>query len=213
MRHALVGIAIVASVVGQERPDFSGTWTYDAAHSSKTSRGLRIGPDGTRTEIEINSPPPPAFGAEFTAKQDAKTLNLSLSLTQQTGVARMVNGVRVDQSTTGATVAYTVAYALDGSESHNKTPSLIVGRPETETVSTAAWSANTLVITSKNRYWRRNSSDHAVLASRLGRQSRCRSDRHGSDDASDDHDGLHPQALSHQNPPRFVVVTVASCCV
>ena len=101
MRHALVGIAIVASVVGQERPDFSGTWTYDAAHSTKTSRGLRIGPDGTRTEIEINSPPPPAFGADFTAKQDAKTLNLSLSLTQQTGVARMVNGVPVNQNTTG----------------------------------------------------------------------------------------------------------------
>ena len=89
MRHALVGIAIVASVVGQERPDFSGTWTYDVAHSTKTTRGLRIGPDGTRTEIEFNSPPPPIFGAGFTAKQDAKTLSLSLT---QRPVARMVNG-------------------------------------------------------------------------------------------------------------------------
>jgi hypothetical protein len=151
MRQALVGIAIVASVVGQERPDFSGTWTYDAAHSSKTSPGLRVGPDGTRTEIEINSPPPPAFGTEFTAKHDAKTLNLSLSLTQQNGVARRVNGVPVNQSATGPTVAYTVAYALDGSESNNKTPSPFVGRPETETVSTAAWNANTLVFTITNQ--------------------------------------------------------------
>ena len=155
MRHALVSLAIIEAVasvvlaIGQERPDFSGTWTYDAAHSSKTSQGLRVGPDGTRTVIEINSPPPPALGGEFTAKQDAKVLNLGLSLTQQTGVARMVNGVPVNRATTGPTVAYTVVYALDGSESHNKTPSLIVGRPETETVSTAAWNANTLVVTSR----------------------------------------------------------------
>ena len=55
MRHALVSLAIIEAVasvvlaIGQERPDFSGTWTYDAAHSSKTSQGLRVGPDGTRT--------------------------------------------------------------------------------------------------------------------------------------------------------------------
>jgi hypothetical protein len=186
MRHALVGIAIVASVVGQERPDFSGTWTYDAAHSSKTSPGIRIGLDGTRTEIEINSPPPPALGAEFTAKQDAKTLNLSLSLTQQS-VGRRVNGVPVNQSTTGPTVAYTVAYALDGSESNNKMPSTLVGRPETETVSTAAWNANTLVLTINNKV------DFTGAAAVV--------DRHSGNEASDDHDGLHTQALSVDTSP------------
>ena len=126
----------------------------------------------------------------------------------------MVNGVPVNQSTTGPTVAYTVVYALDGSESHNKTPSLIVGRPET---------GNGFHCGVEREHPRRHQLESLLPAQQqqprgpfvppLGWQSHSRNDRHCGNDASDGHNGLHPQALSHQNPPRFVVVTVASCCV
>jgi hypothetical protein len=92
MNRALGVVAVIASVAsvghafGQQRPDFSGTWTYDAAHSSKTSRGVSVnGVDRSTTPIDVDKPPSPALGNDFTAKQDAKTLTLELTLTRQTG--------------------------------------------------------------------------------------------------------------------------------
>ncbi|HKW00722.1 MAG TPA: hypothetical protein VJN96_12915 [Vicinamibacterales bacterium] len=146
----IVSAAVIVSVApgfAQDKPDFSGTWTYDAEHSSKTTRGGRRGADGSITPIDVPQPPSPALGKEFTAKQDAKALTLGLSVTQQTGVFQNVNGVRTDNNTVAGTVAYSTVYSLDGSESHNKTPPAIVGRPETESQSTAAWNGSTLIVT------------------------------------------------------------------
>ena len=99
------------------------------------------------TPTDIDRPPSPVLGTDFTAKQDAKSLTLELTLTQQTGTFQNIDGVRRDNNTVAEAVRYSSVYALDGSESHNKAPSATVGRPEIESVSTAAWNGGTLVIT------------------------------------------------------------------
>jgi hypothetical protein len=71
----------------------------------------------------------PAFGSEFTATQDQKTLTIRRTLASTTPVT------------------YTGVYALDGSETRNKAPSSTVGQPGIETASTTAWDGNKLVIT------------------------------------------------------------------
>lgn len=154
MRLAVIGIVSAAVIVSiapafaQDKPDFSGTWTYNAERSSKTSRGVRVnGIDRSMTPIDVDKPPSPALGTDFTAKQDAKSLTLELTQTLQTGNFQTIDGVRRDNNTLAGTVVYSVLYALDGSESHNKFPSPIVGRPEGENVSTAAWNGSTLVVT------------------------------------------------------------------
>jgi hypothetical protein len=170
MNRALGVVAVIASVAsvghafGQQRPDFSGTWTYDAAHSSKTSRGVSVnGVDRSTTPIDVDKPPSPALGNDFTAKQDAKTLTLELTLTRQTGdsdpfkdsrlkyqqdlYSRTIDGARGDNNTAAGTVHYSSVDALEGSESHNKIPPMTSGEPELEFVSTAAWNGGTLVIT------------------------------------------------------------------
>ena len=113
----------------QQSRDFSGTWTYDAAHSSKTSRGVHVGPDRSMTPIDIDRPPSPVLGTDFTAKQDAKSLTLELTLTQQT--ANLSNSTAcggINNTVAGASATHP-SYALDGSESHNKAPSATVGSP------------------------------------------------------------------------------------
>ena len=61
--------ACAVSVLAQDRPDFSGTWTADRAKS------VRTGSDGkVRTAMML--------GAEFTARQDAAALTLQITAGQ-----------------------------------------------------------------------------------------------------------------------------------
>jgi len=154
MKHALTAVSLavavlsVAPVVGQATPDFTGTWTYDASRSSKTSVVYNL--DGSSTGVEVPTPPPPVFGSEFTVTQDAHRLTLSLSLRQVTGVPaeRAVDGWNFSGAAAGV-VHYSLVYQLDGSASRNENPSSVAGGPTTATTSTAMWKGDMLVVATR----------------------------------------------------------------
>ena len=104
MRTVLIPalVAIVVSLAAQAGPDFSGEWVIVRANS-----GL--------------------LGEKFTARQDAKTLTLDLT------VAAIARPVRV-------------IYNLDGSESRNLNPSMTAGVADEPIFSRVSWDGDKLVI-------------------------------------------------------------------
>jgi len=150
----MIGIivaAVLASAmepVRREPPNISGTWIYDPALSDRTSRRwLAVPkPEGAVLPMDIDQPPEPSRN-QFTIKQDPSTVTLELGLTQQSGMARTVSGVRTDDSRSATVVQYSVAYRLDGAESRNETPSTLEGRTASVTFSTATWNGSVLVVT------------------------------------------------------------------
>lgn len=124
MRVATVTVLLVLSgAIGagaqpapaKARPDFSGAWAFDQVKSAQP------GPDGKVMLAAM-------LGDEFVAKQDAR----SLSLTIKSG------SLRVD-----------AAYALDGSMSRNMSPGPS-GQLDVEVMSRASWEGDKLVIVSNS---------------------------------------------------------------
>jgi hypothetical protein len=155
MRFAPIGIIVMAVLVPAtepvrlEPPNLSGRWIYDPAHSDRTSRRwLAVPkPEGAVLPMDIDQPPEPSLGNQLTIRQDPSTVTLELGLTQQSGMARTVSGVRADDSRSASVVQYSVVYRLDGSESRNETPSTHEGRTANVTFSTATWNGSVLVVT------------------------------------------------------------------
>src|SRR5215831_7281824 len=86
-----VSTAVFATSVltAQSKPDFSGTWTFDPEHSSKTQQGIMISsanPTPTPTQLPLR----PIFGPEVTIGQDQKTLAVWRTVTPMTGPALRV---------------------------------------------------------------------------------------------------------------------------
>jgi hypothetical protein len=104
MRTVLIPtlVAVVVSVGAQARPDFSGEWVIARANS-----GL--------------------LGEKFTARQDAKTLTLDITVA---AIGRPVRAV----------------YNLDGSISNNTNPSTVAGVADEPITSRVSWDADKLVI-------------------------------------------------------------------
>lgn len=155
MRHAPI-LTLAATVVllggrllAQDKPDFSGTWVYDTAHSSKTMKVMRATSDGRWDVVDLEMPPPPVLGNEFTATQDARTLTIRRSRTQQTSLVEVRNGIRIDHSPPGGAVEYSLVYALDGSESRNSVPATLASEPAVLSISVATWNGATLEIRPK----------------------------------------------------------------
>ena len=124
-------LAVGVNASAEDNPDFSGKWVsvdpLPAAGSPAAGRGgggRRGGGGGGGGGGGQGAGGPvgfqPGFGAEFTAKQDGKTLTIS----------------RGGQSSL-------LTYKLDGSESKN---TVTRNGQEQEQIATAKWEANTLVI-------------------------------------------------------------------
>lgn len=138
-----------ASLAARAVPDFSGTWVFDADHSSKTETGYGAEvSNGVMTRTTREVPLRPIWGDSFTAKQDAKALSITRTITPATPAMTM-NGVTTPAKQ-GESVTYSVTYALDGSETRNTIPSASLGRPATEMIVTATWEGEKLVTATWN---------------------------------------------------------------
>ena len=101
-------------VAAQARPDFAGEWVLSKERSTQTRTGLSV------TSVSG------LLGEKFSAKQDAKTLTLDISLA---ALGRPIRAV----------------YNLDGTESRNMNPTG-PGQPDEPIVSRAMWETDKLVI-------------------------------------------------------------------
>src|SRR5687767_4845558 len=130
MRRNFLVVAVVlmfgaaASLAAQAKPDFSGKWVMDPASAPAPPAGAPAGGGpGGGGRGGGGGGGRGGFGAEFMAKQDAKTLTISRMQGDQT---------------------VTTVYNLDGSESKNT----IQGRGGAqEQVSKAVWDGAKLVVT------------------------------------------------------------------
>ena len=119
-------LAVAVNASAGDNPDFSGKWVsvdpLPAAGSPAAGRGGGGRGGGGGGGQGAGGPVgfQPGFGAEFTAKQDGKTLTISRG-----GQASLLT------------------YKLDGSESKN---TVTRNGQEQEQIATAKWEANTLVI-------------------------------------------------------------------
>lgn len=108
-----MGLVLLTTLArAQARPDFSGEWVLARDRSSQTYQGAVL------TSVTG------LLGEKFTAKQDARTLTLTIA-----AIGREI----------------TVAYNLDGTESRNLNPGG-PGQPDEPIFSTTAWDGTRLVI-------------------------------------------------------------------
>jgi len=114
MRGLFLSVLAGALVAAQARPDLSGEWVLAKERSTQARTGLSV------TSVSG------LLGEKFSAKQDAKTLTLDISLA---ALGRPIRAV----------------YNLDGSESRNLNP-VGGGQPDEPIFSTAAWDGEKLVI-------------------------------------------------------------------
>lgn len=105
-------LVIATQLAAQARPDFSGIWVLAKDRSSQTQQSQTV-----TTVAGL-------LGEQFTAKQDAKTLELVI-----TAVGREIKAI----------------YNLDGSESRNFNPTS-PGQPDEPIVSRVSWEGDKLVI-------------------------------------------------------------------
>jgi hypothetical protein len=114
MRGLFLSVLAGALVAAQAQPDLSGEWVLAKERSTQARTGLSV------TSVSG------LLGEKFSAKQDAKTLTLDISLA---ALGRPIRAV----------------YNLDGSESRNLNP-VGGGQPDEPIFSTAAWDGEKLVI-------------------------------------------------------------------
>jgi len=110
----LLSVLAGTFIAAETRPDFSGEWVLSRERSTQTRTGLSV------TSVSG------LLGEKFSAKQDAKTLTLDISLA---ALGRPIRAV----------------YNLDGTESHNLNPGAS-GQPDEPIVSSATWESDKLVI-------------------------------------------------------------------
>ena len=110
MPTILIALVLITSVVAQQtKPNFAGEWVLAQDRSSQTRSGITV------TTVSG------LLGETFTAAQDAKTLELTITVP-------------------GLPAAVRAVYNLDGSESRNINP------PDEPIFSTVSWSDSRLVI-------------------------------------------------------------------
>jgi hypothetical protein len=114
LRGFLLSVLAGTLIAAQTRPDFSGEWVLSKERSTQTRTGLSV------TSVSG------LLGEKFSAKQDAKTLTLDISLA---ALGRPIRAV----------------YNLDGTESPNMNPGG-PGQADEPIVSRAAWENDRLVI-------------------------------------------------------------------
>jgi len=117
---AIAGLAI--SGLAQARPDFSGRWTSEPAESP--AGGGRRGGGGPARSGDMGS----GWGSSITIAQNARQLTVEYAFFTRGDLQPPL----------------TFTYALDGSTTRNH---VTMGRGLQESVSTAAWQGETLVIT------------------------------------------------------------------
>jgi hypothetical protein len=150
-RYASVALLLAAALVtttrAQTKPDFSGDWTYDRSKS---------------TVVRVNNAnvDAPAFGAGFSARQDATSL-------------------RVERVFGSPPSSYTWTFDLTGKQTTNKLPGQ---NGDDEVISTASWNGNKLVITSTRMS--KDSQGKSVATSSLKRTLSISSDGSLKIDAS-----------------------------
>jgi hypothetical protein len=130
-------LAVGVSLAAQARlPDFSGKWVMDPpaapAASADAGRGGRGGGGGFQ----------PGFGAEFTVKQDAKTLTI-----------------------TRGGQAKPLIYNLDGSESKN---SVTRDGQQQEQIANATWKGSKLAIVTQVNFQGQTAEQRRVLSLEAG---------------------------------------------
>ena len=161
MKHALPGVALVVAIssvtqgAAQNRPTFSGVWTYDATQSDKTTAEVRVDSRaGSRALVQMDRAPAPDLGYEFSAQQDSTSLTLVVSPVKamEGAPSVLLNGVPVDAKTAAVALRYSIVCRFDGSASHNAIPDGrfigggIDAAQKFEVVATAAWNHDALVI-------------------------------------------------------------------
>ena len=114
---ATLVIGLVIPAAGQSRPDLSGSWALEKDRSSQTQKSA--------STVAVAG----LLGDKFTAKQDAKTLTLVISVPM---LGREVTAV----------------YNLDGSESKNLNPQG-PGMADEPIFSRATWEGDRLVIATR----------------------------------------------------------------
>jgi hypothetical protein len=114
LRGLLLPVLAATLIAAQTRPDFSGEWVLSKERSTQTRTGLGV------TSVSG------LLGEKFSAKQDAKTLTLDISLA---ALGRPIRAV----------------YNLDGTESRNLNPGG-PGQPDEPIVSIATWESDKLII-------------------------------------------------------------------
>ena len=138
-------LALGVSAGAQVKPDFSGKWkSVDPlpAAASPTRGGGRGGGGATGGAAGAPAGFQPGCGAEFTVKQDAKTLTIT----------------RGGQSSP-------LVYQLDGSESKN---TVTRSGQEQEQIATATWDGNTLVIVTQVKVQGMTREQRRVLSVEAG---------------------------------------------
>jgi len=114
LRGFLLSVLAGTLIAAQTRPDFAGEWVLSKERSTQTRTGL------SATSVSG------LLGEKFSAKQDAKTLTLDISLA---ALGRPIRAV----------------YNLDGTESRNMNPGG-PDQPDEPIFSTAAWDGEKLVL-------------------------------------------------------------------
>jgi len=159
LSFAIVLTAALSTTTGaQTKPDFSGDWSYDRSKSTV----VRV----NNTNVDA-----PAFGAEFSAQQDATSL-------------------RINRDFGSPPTAYTWTFDLGGKPTTNKLPG---SSGDDEVVSTASWSGGTLEITSTRTS--KDSQGKRVATSSLKRKLSLNRDGTLTIDAS----GTPPPIQGHSN--------------
>jgi hypothetical protein len=126
-------MAVGVNPGAQAKPDFSGKWVAaDPLPAAEPAGGRGGGRGGRGGGFQ------PGFGAEFTVKQDARTLTIT----------------RGGQSTP-------LTYKLDGSESKN---TVTRDGQQQEQIATATWDGNKLVIATQVRFQGNTREQRRVLS-------------------------------------------------
>ena len=120
----------------QAKPDFSGTWVMVDPPPAAANAGAAAGRGGRGSGRGGGFQP--GFGAEFTVKQDARTLTIT----------------RGGQSSP-------LTYSLDGTESKN---AVTRDGQQQEQIATATWDGNKLVIATQVRFMGNTREQRRVLA-------------------------------------------------
>src|SRR4051812_7421306 len=133
-RFLLMAAGLVVAAVGlgaQAKPNFSGKWVMDPPAAAAAGGGGRAGGGAAPAGFQ------PGFGAEFTVKQDDKTLSISRGQGSP------------------------LIYKLDGSESKN---TVTRNGEQQEQIAKAVWEGDKLVIATEVNFQGNTAEQKRVLS-------------------------------------------------
>jgi hypothetical protein len=142
MRNQFLAIGLISAVLtsaapaAQTKPDFSGTWTFDDSRS----------PYFATSNPRVSVPAQPVLGEAFTVTQDDKLLTITRAESKGVKPTIVVDGIPQPDGPLPKTVSVTTVFALGGSPSHNRVPSIPPGEPDVDTLAIVLWEGDKLVI-------------------------------------------------------------------